>query len=213
VARSRVFDRLQNYKFWLFDASGIAGNPLFSVFDPVLGFSAITSPEINVELKEVKPGNWEYKRQVVKGASTSPITMARGAQFYDSDFFLWITNAIRGIQPVRRNLILVQFMTQKIVSVIDESQRGEIQYEGAMPAAAILGQMIPARGWFLSGSLPTRYKAGGDHDANSGDVSVQELEVQPEYVDELTVATLSPIAARAFSLGLATADVAGADFL
>lgn len=207
MARSRVFDRLQNYSFWLFDASGIAGNPLFSVFDPVLGFSAITAPEITLELKDVKPGNWEYKRRVVKSAEAAPINLQRGAQFFDSDFFLWLTNALRGVQPVRRNLVLIQFLGQ---GFLPEQTPGEISYDGAYPAAAIIAQRIPGRAWFLYGALPTRYKAGGDFDANSGEVSVQELEVQPEYVDELTIATMSPIATRAFTLGLSIAEMAGA---
>lgn len=210
MARSRVFDRLQNYSFWLFDASGISGNPLFSVFDPILGFSSITAPEITLELKDVKPGNWEYKRRIVKAAEASPINLQRGAQFFDSDFFLWITNALRGIQPVRRNLVLVQFLGKNLVGLNDETRPGEIEYEGAFPAAAILSQKIPGRAWFLYGCLPTRYKSGGDFDANSGEVSVQELEVQPEYVDELTIATFSPIATRAFTLGLSIAETAGA---
>jgi hypothetical protein len=33
-----------------------------------------------------------------------------------------------------------------------------------------------------------------------------EMEVQPEYVTELTTSTVSPAAARAFSAGLAIAD-------
>ena len=213
MARSRFFDRLQNYSFWLFDASGISGNPLFSVFDPVLAFSAITAPEITLELKEVKAGNWEYKRRVVKSADASSINLQRGAQFFDSDFFLWLTNALRGVQPVRRNLVLVQFLGHNLVTLNDTTRPGEIEYEGAHPAAAVIAQKIPGRAWMLHGSLPTRYKSGGDFDANSGEVSVQELEVQPEYVEELTVATFSPIAARAFTLGLSIAEVAGADLV
>ncbi len=211
MARSRIFDRLQNYSFWIFDASGFAGNPLFSVFDPILGFSSITAPETTLELKEIQPGNWEYKRRVVKSADTSGINLQRGAQFFDSDFFLWLTNALRGIQPVRRNLILIQFLGQGFLPA--RGGPGEISYEGAMPAVAILGQRIPGRAWFLYGCLPTRYKAGGDFDATSGEVSVQELEVQPEFVDELTIATLSPIATRAFTLGLSVAEAVGAGVL
>jgi hypothetical protein len=41
--------------------------------------------------------------------------------------------------------------------------------------------------------IPTRYKAGGDFDASSGAVSIQELEVQPEHVVEVTVSTLSGV--------------------
>lgn len=202
MARSRIFDKLQLYPFWVFDASGFAGNPLFSIFDPVFAFSASSAPEITTELKEVKAGNWEYKRRAVKGADVSPITLARGARFYDSDFYIWITNAIRGIQPLRRNIIIVQFLGIKLISPVIPGH----SMEPPNIAVASLIQRIPARVWYCVGCIPTRYKPGGDFDATSSEVSIMELEIQPEAVDEVTVATLSPITARSFSLGLAIAE-------
>lgn len=209
MARSRIFDKLQNYPFWIFDASGFAGNPLFSIFDPVFAFSASSAPEITTELKDVKAGNWEYKRRAVKGADVSPITLARGARFYDSDFYIWITNAIRGIQPLRRNIIIVQFLGIKLVTNVVQGQ----STESPNIAAASLIQRIPARAWYCVGCIPTRYKAGGDFDATSSEVSIMELELQPEAIEEITVATVSPIITRSFSLGLAVAEEAGAGLL
>jgi len=46
---------------------------------------------------------------------------------------------------------------------------------------------IPGRAWLLHNCLPMRYKAGSDFDASSGQVSLQELEVQPEYVEEFSL--------------------------
>jgi hypothetical protein len=51
-----------------------------------------------------------------------------------------------------------------------------------------------------------RYKPGGDFDATSSDVSIMELDVQPEYVSELTINTVSPIAARIASLTFASLE-------
>jgi hypothetical protein len=96
MAQRRFLDMMQQYPFWVLDASGFAGNPLFTVFDPVLGFSGCTTPEITVETKEIQRGNWEFKTPVVKSASVSAITLQRGARFYDSDFYNWISGAIRG---------------------------------------------------------------------------------------------------------------------
>jgi hypothetical protein len=59
------------------------------------------------------------------------------------------------------------------------------------------------------GCVPTRYKSGGDFDANASDVSIQELEVQPEFVEEMTIATSSPSLARTFSLTAASLSSAG----
>jgi phage tail-like protein len=47
---------------------------------------------------------------------------------------------------------------------------------------------LPARAWLLSGCLPTRYKPGSDFDATSGQVSMMELEVAPERMEEISLA-------------------------
>jgi len=207
MPRLRYLDMLQLYPFWCFDASGFAGNPLFSIFDPSFGFSACTAPEVNIELREVQPGNWEYKRRAVKTADVSAVTLSKGARFYDSDFWIWINNAIRGKQPLRRNLVLVHFMGYRPLSATTQADTS-----GAFPdevASTCLTTRIPARAWFLSGCLPTRYKAGGDFDAASSDVSIQELELQPELVEEMTIATVSPVLARSFSLTATSLEAAG----
>jgi hypothetical protein len=48
---------------------------------------------------------------------------------------------------------------------------------------------LPARAWLLQGCLPTRYKAGTDFDASSGDVSVMELELTIEGFQEFALGT------------------------
>lgn len=200
---SRIFDLLQNYTFWVFDASGFNGNPLFSIFDPTMGFSACSAPEWSLELRDIQPGNWEYKRRVVKSADIGPITLQNGARFWNSDFYNWLTNALKGIQPVRRNLVVVQYHGFRLArSIFKEADKSCVGNEVGLNATGLMGvplDRIPARSWFLRGCLPTRYRAGSDFDANSSDVSIAELEFQPEDGVEMTVATLSPVAARAFS--------------
>lgn len=226
MAQRRFLDLLQVYPFWVFDASGFNGNPLFSIFDPFLGFSSVSSPSINVELKEIQPGNWEYKRRAVLHADVGPITLARGARFWDSDFYNWISNAIAGKQPVRRNLVIVHFLGYRLIRAVGtigktagelrvqerQGVQSAVQAEVALNATGMAGaplDRIPARAWWCANCIPTSYKAGGDFDANTSDVSIMELEVQPEYVHEMTVSTLSPLAARTFTLTMATLDAAG----
>jgi phage tail-like protein len=207
MSRLRFLDMLQVYPFWVFDASGFAGNPLLSILDPVLGFSACTMPEITIEHREIQPGNWEYKRRAVKTADVGSITLSRGARFYDSDFYIWLNNAIKGKQPLRRNLVLVHFMGYRpLRQALGRDTSDPLPDEVAFTS---LATRLPARAWHLVACLPSRYKAGGDFDAAAGDVSIQELEVQPEHVDEFTVATLSPIVARSFSLGIGLAEAGG----
>lgn len=47
---------------------------------------------------------------------------------------------------------------------------------------------IPATIYILYNCFPTRYKTTSDFDANSGDVSIQELDLAVEYFEELTAA-------------------------
>ena len=197
MARPRLLDLLQTFNFWVFDVTGPGGYALLSVFDPALGFSAITAPEISVETKDIQPGNWEYKRRVVKKAEAGAVSFSRGTRFYDSDFYNWITGAIVGRQPIRRNLIVVHFMGFRPIS----QAMGKNQ---SFPTTAVVqaGVRTPARGWILYECLPTRYKAGSDFDATSSDVSIQELEVQPEHIAELTLATVSPLSGRAASAAI-----------
>lgn len=203
MARARLIDMMQAYPFWVFDASGFVGNAaLFTVFDPVFGFSSVSAPEITIEPHTVQPGNWEYKRRSVKTADVGPITLSRGTRFYDSDFYNWLTNAIRGQQPIRRNLVLVHFLGWR-------SQSGSIGPEAELAAIASLEARISGRAWMLYDCLPIRYKAGSDFDGGSSDVSIQELEVQPEHIIELTMATLSPVAARALSATLEVVSAVG----
>lgn len=194
MARPRLLDMMQAFPFWVFDASGPSGNSLVSIFDPALGFSACSAPEINVELRDVQPGNWEYKRRIVKKAEAGPITMSRGARFYDSDFYNWITGAIVGRQPIRRTLVIVHFLGWRAQA---QASGANLSFPDA--GAAQFALRTPGRGWILYDCLPTRYKAGSDFDATSSEVSIQELEVQPESVAELTLATISPVAGRATS--------------
>lgn len=213
MAQSRIFDLLQDYTFWVFDASGFNGNPLFSVFDPTMGFSSVTAPEWNLELREIQPGNWEYKRRVVKAADIGPITLQNGARFWNSDFYNWMTNALKGVQPVRRNLVVVHYMGFRLARhLFRERDQSSVGNEVGINATGLVGvplDRIPARAWYLQGCLPTRYKAGSDFDANSSEVSIAELEFQPEDGVEMTISTLSPIAARTFSIGLVIGESIG----
>lgn len=46
---------------------------------------------------------------------------------------------------------------------------------------------VPARAWLLHNCLPVRYRSGNDFDAASGQVSLMELEVQPEMIEEFSL--------------------------
>lgn len=215
MARSRLEDVLQSYSFWVFDAGVLGGNVLFPVFDPALAFSAATAPEIEAEVREIKVGNWQYSRKVIKSASVAPVVLSRGVRFWDSDMYNWITAAIAGKDPVRRSLCMIHFLGLRsgggLGQIVAGAGIGALSGGlGGAAGGAILGSFIdnriPARVWMLHDCVPTRYKAGTDFDASSGAISVQELEVQPEHVVEVTVGTINPIATGAVSGAIGVAN-------
>lgn len=125
MARSALTDYLQNYPFWLMDIAPIEplAQPLFT---PLLGFSAITAPEISVEITEITEANWFFTRKVVKGGSSGNVTLTRASKWYDNDFYRWILAAltgntggqgalhslsIGGATP-RRDLLLMHFLSR-----------------------------------------------------------------------------------------------------
>lgn len=46
---------------------------------------------------------------------------------------------------------------------------------------------IPARAYVLHDCLPVRYKVGSDFDASSGEVSIAELDIKPELIEEISL--------------------------
>lgn len=129
MARTPLTDFLQNYAFWLIDI-GPQDNVGVPLLFPLLGFSAITSPEYTIETFEIAEGNALASKKAIKKATASNITLSRGVPFYDSDFFRWTISAITGETggnkflaipgleiggpSYRRNLLLIQYFPHMV---------------------------------------------------------------------------------------------------
>jgi len=233
VSRKRLDDYLQSHLFWAFDATQSNGIP---VFNPLFGFSRITSPEINLEVEQFKDGTFLYNRSVVKAGSASSVMFERAASMFDSDFYDWIILALHGNKDFeaagtlgkiasfganaltgggrsnpRRSLLIIQFTrinmsdpspvnavngvaaAAAIGGILGSSVSGALT-GGGLAAAFMFGlgpfefaKRLPGRAWLLHDCLPLRYKSASDFDANSGQVSMQEIEVQPEYIEEYSL--------------------------
>ena len=124
MARSAITDYLQNYAFWLMDIAPI--EPLaVPLFTPLLGFSAITAPEISVDITTITEANWFFKRKIIKGGDVSNMTLLRASKWFDNDFYRWIMAALSGDTgghgaahalalggaTPRRDLLLMHFMS------------------------------------------------------------------------------------------------------
>lgn len=212
MARSRIFDFLQQYPFWLLDATPSLTPPYF-VFTPILGFQSISAPEITLETQDINPGNSLFPKHKVIRAEVAPITLIRGSQFFDADYWNWIYATAAGRSNIRRDLMLIHYMGYDFGRVGISGLAGSVAISAgvalsgslslgaaagvaaAQTAAAAFGSgvfkessRVPAKAWMLRHCLPTRYKAASDFDATSGEVSLQELDVQPEYFDEISLA-------------------------
>ena len=173
------------------------------VFNPVFSFQSITAPEISLETEDFAEGNYYFKRHLISGGEISNITLQRGASFYDAEFWNWITAAVKGeiaslIPPRmgghRRNLLLVQYTGYSLSSLgnaADESTDGGAMLSGIADLAEVFnfGQAawIPARAWMLFGCLPNRYKVAGDFDATAGEVSIMELDLCIDRMEEFAM--------------------------
>lgn len=260
MTRSPFFDPLRDSNFWLYDVAPIELAASLPIFTPLMGFSAVSSPEITVETQQINEGNWPYTKSVVKSASVGSMTLSRGVSMVQSDFWRWVQSAVQGstgsnigFLPVggvtyRRTLLLIHFFRNLPLPVSGFSfkdrpilaakdalgqaglaiggnafvstaagfvagtdvplqglgvaassavQLGALQAMGAFFGGsagsgnalgiANIGIKVPARAFMLKNCIPTRYKSGSDFDASSGQVSIQELDIQPEIVEEIAL--------------------------
>lgn len=193
-ARSnRINDLLTSYRFHVMDVS--FSNP--SVFSLSYGFRFASAPEIQIDVKEFKEGNFEYPRKVISGAKVSDISFHRGASFFDSDFYDWVRTAIKGnagaasdisvlglkIPTVnyRKNLLLIQY------SDLSTGAGNGTLLGLSFQSVTQLVQYVPARAWMLYDCIPTSYKTGTDFDAVGPDISIMEMTVSPRYVEEFSL--------------------------
>lgn len=185
-SRSRLEDLLRSNRFWLVDVIPSSTFPFWVLGAPFMGFQSITMPEISLEVDEVKQVNSMYKKYVYSGGSVGAITLMRGARVYDDTFFQWINRAVRGIDMNPRNLLLIQYTDINM----SEYTGVDISLPTAMQAWEV-AQFVPGRAWLLWNTIPTRYKAGSDLDATSGEVSIMELDCQPEAITEFALLSVS----------------------
>jgi phage tail-like protein len=193
VARSQLLDLLQNFRFHLFDVpkfTGGSGAGAFSmadtVFSLVAGFASATSPEMTLELETIKEGTFQFDRFFAKRASVGPIALSRGVRFFDAEFWKWISGHLSGQMP-KRTLLLVQFAKSGSGpnSTLDRVTQGLSDVSSQQIRTDFLLR-APGKTWVLFNCTPSRYKSGSDMDARSSDVSIAELELQPEYWAEIT---------------------------
>jgi phage tail-like protein len=166
------------HQFHLIDVS-LAYPP---VLLPVYGFSSITAPEITIQEREIKEANYEYPRKVFERATVNSITLSRGTQLQDTDFWSWIDSYLQG-RKEKKNLILIQSTSIAPDLGSAGSFNGKSFGGGALAVPSMVESLIktPGRAWVLRNCSPLRYKSASDFDAQQGAISIQELEISYEF--------------------------------
>lgn len=158
MARSVLTDPLMTHNFAVMDVPTNSAFPFaFSIkmalsaimSGTFVGFSQVTIPEVTIETRDVKEGCWPFVHKVLTGfVTTSEATFTWGVLPVNYDMTLWVKQAIWGRGAPRRDIIVLHTRQDK---------------------------RIPQRMILLQGCIPTGWKPASDFDANSGDVSLEEL--------------------------------------
>lgn len=179
MARSGVSDPLQNYSFALRELASppVGNNPLLSA--PVLGedgstsligFQSISMPDVTLELKEVNEGNWPHIHKVpMTRMTTGDVTLTKALYPKNSDFNTWIFQSVWGRGSVRRSFVIVHLARQ-------------VETLGA--------RFDDGRFIHIHNCLPVSWKPGSDLEANSSDVSLEELTI---HVERISLERVSPV--------------------
>ncbi len=163
--------------------------PFVTLGGPLYGFSEISHPEITIEQTRISQINQSFSDHTFASASVGAISLKRGARFYDSSFFIWVDRYIQGEDSPERDLMLIQFMGQALPNVSASLGESPSVSAGAafLGPAAVEIVRIPGKAWMLWGCKPIRWSAGQGLDARSGEVTINELDVQPVSVDEFSL--------------------------
>lgn len=153
------------------------------VFTPIFGFTSVSAPELTIEAQPIQEANWFFPKHVIKNGGIGPISLSRGVTFVDADFYVWMVSALSGnkilnvggVSP-RRSFLLIHFFQRSLIGA--DLKVGPFEFAAR----------VPARAFLLKNCIPTRYKSGTDYSAQDGSISLAEIELQPEGMEEINLA-------------------------
>lgn len=158
MARSANTDPLLSMNFALLEipVAGLLPTvfPVKTVQDELssgrfVGFRSIAFPEVSVEHRDIKEGNWPYLHKVSTGhVDSGQVTLEFAVFPWNMDMWVYFSQAIWGRIAPRRSFLIVQMRNQK----------SQIQ-----------------RVYWLEDCLPVSWKPTSDMDAHSSEVLVETL--------------------------------------
>lgn len=165
MARAQDTDPLSVFNFYMIDAPIASPIPVAFPFkvaqnaseQQLLSFKSITIPTMDMSLLEIEEGNWPFTHHVPIGkVRTGQVTVNHAVTPFSMDFYLWFHQAVYGKFGPRRNFTVIQTRADKLT---------------------------PRRIILLEGCVPVSWKAAGDFDAHSSDLSIEELTMQVHRVE------------------------------
>lgn len=174
MARIASQDKLQNFRFHvrLVDRQPYTES-LTTVGGVEAGFKSVTLPQITMETTNYREGISTYAQKFGGPPTVETISMMRGTAIGDTAFIDWIFAKAEG-REYRSDMVIYHMPITALRR--DSGGAGRINTTGALPD----GWEARSLQYYCYDCQPTRVKIGSDLDADSGDVSVTELEVDLE---------------------------------
>jgi phage tail-like protein len=114
-----------------------------------VGLKSISIPEMTIETREVKEGNWPFPHKVLTGfTTTGECVLSQAVMPTHFDMYLWFKQGIWGRIAPRRSFLIVHLKQDK---------------------------RIPQRMLLLEDCLPLSWKPSSDLDGQTAEVVVEEL--------------------------------------
>ncbi len=180
MARSFLLDPLMAHNFALIEipvptllplafplktASSAVANGNF------VGFTSMTVPEMTIEMRDIKQGNWPYVHQVPTGYHHGGnVTLTMAVMPLNIDMYQWWLQAVNGIFAPRRNFLLAHTRHDKA---------------------------LPARMLSCENCYPVAWKPATDFDATTSQVSLEYITFHTQRINIIPV-PLSDVVPSAF---------------
>ena len=182
MARSFIFDPLMAHNFALIEiptASPTAplAFPLKTAQSAIangnfVGFQSMSVPEMTLETREIKQGNWPYVHQVPTGYQMGGnVTLSMAVLPLNVDMYYWWLQAVNGIFSPRRHLML---------------------------AHTRLDKRLPARLLSCQNCIPVAWKPADDFNADTTAVSMESITFHTQRIDVIPVPVDALAGGRAF---------------
>lgn len=169
-------DYLQNFAFQVDTIEDGGTRRFIEEGRPQSGFSNCTAPEVTLDVTEYKEGTQIWKEKYPGIPSTNEITLSKGVARVAGAFWTWMSQLLAGSGNYRATVRIRQF---------HRAEGYPAAPAGGFTSANMTTQInldAPARTYVLFNAFPSRHKLTGDMDAQSSEVSIEEIALQFEQV-------------------------------